>query len=117
MSQRGGKRPGAGRPKGAKDRATAAAGATLAELARAETRTALATLISVAKKSESDAARVSAANAILDRGYGRPPQAVQHSGPGGGPIDVRALNSLTEEELDQLEHLASKLAIAGGDQS
>jgi hypothetical protein len=116
MAQRGGKRPGAGRPKGAKDRATVAAGATIAELARAKTDLALAALISVAKSGESEAARVSAANAILDRGYGRPPQAVQHTGPDGGPIDIRALNSLTEEELDQLEHLAAKLAIAGGDQ-
>lgn len=88
----------------------------MAELARAETRTALSVLVKVAKNGESEAARVSAANAILDRGYGRPSQAVQHSGPGGGPIDVRALNSLTEEELDQLERLAAKLAIAGGDQ-
>lgn len=72
----GGKRPGAGRKPGSKDRATAEQGSTLAELARAHTSTALDVLVQVAKASESDAARVSAANAILDRGYGKP---VQHS--------------------------------------
>src|SRR5690606_41165791 len=33
-------------------------------------------------------ARVAAAEALLDRGWGRPPQATEISGPGGGPIIV-----------------------------
>lgn len=41
----------------------------------------------------------------------------EHTGRNGGPIDVRALNTLTDEELDQLERLAAKLAISGSDQS
>lgn len=71
---RGGKRAGAGRPLGAKSRATKEAKATLEELARSYTDRALNTLISVAEKSESDSARVAAATALLDRGYGRPHQ-------------------------------------------
>jgi hypothetical protein len=76
----GGKRLGAGRPKGSRDRATAAQGAALSELARQHTATALKTLVTIATTGQSEAARISAATAILDRGYGRPPQALQHSG-------------------------------------
>jgi len=80
MAQRGGKRPGAGRPKGAKDRATAEQGATIAELARGHSQTALQALVDIAMNGESEAARVSAANALLDRGFGKAPQAIEHSG-------------------------------------
>lgn len=87
-SGRGGRRPGAGRPKGAKDKSTREAGATIAELARSHAETAIAVLVQVARASESDAARVSAANAVLDRGYGKPPQAVEHAGKDGEPIKL-----------------------------
>lgn len=83
---RGGKRPGAGRPPGSKDRATVEAKATLEELARNLTPTALKTLEDVAKSSESDSARVSAAQAILDRGYGKPRQSVEHAGDPDNPV-------------------------------
>jgi hypothetical protein len=76
----GGNRPGAGRPKGSRDRATAAQGAALSELARQHTETALKALVTIATAGQNEAARISAATAILDRGYGRPPQAVQHAG-------------------------------------
>lgn len=83
MSEHGGKRPGAGRPKGARDVATREAGATIAELARTHADTALDVLVQIAQQSESDAARVSACNAILDRGYGKPSQALELSNPDG----------------------------------
>lgn len=79
MSQRGGKREGAGRPKGARDKLTREAGATLSEMARAHTDDALKTLAQIAVSGESEAARVSAANALLDRGYGKPSQSVDLS--------------------------------------
>lgn len=79
----GGKRPGAGRKPGSKDKATAEQSATLSELAREHTGTALQVLVQVAKASESDAARVSAANAILDRGYGKPAQHTELTGKDG----------------------------------
>lgn len=85
---RGGKRPGAGRPKGSRDTATVEQKATLEELARSHTPLAMQTLADVAQKSESDAARVSAAQAILDRGYGKPRQAVEHAGDPENPILV-----------------------------
>lgn len=83
MAQMGGKREGAGRPKGAKDRLTREAGATISELARKHTSIALETLVQIATSGESDAARVSAANALLDRGYGKAPQAIEHTSPDG----------------------------------
>lgn len=83
MAGHGGKRPGAGRKPGSKQRATVDQSGTLAELAQAHTTTALATLVRVASSSESDAAAVSAANAILDRGYGKPIQQTEHTGKDG----------------------------------
>jgi hypothetical protein len=89
MAQRGGKRPGAGRKKGSRDRAPRGKIMALTELAQSHADVAIAALVQIATSGESEAARVSAANAILDRGYGRPPQSVELGGPGGGPIVSR----------------------------
>ena len=87
---RGGSRIGAGRKKGSKathwstlgatDIATGEQRQTLTELARQHTELALGVLVKIAQKGESEKARVSAANALLDRGYGRPRQALEHHG-------------------------------------
>src|SRR5262245_9861086 len=51
--------------------------AEVKELARAHTAEAIQTLVSIMNNPKSvAAARVSAANALLDRGYGKPPQYV-----------------------------------------
>lgn len=91
-SGRGGRRPNAGRPKGRKSAYTLEIEAAAKEYAG----DALKTLAAVAKTSENDSARVAAANALLDRGYGKPRQAVEHSGEGGGPVEV----FVTHEVLD-----------------
>lgn len=88
---RGGKRPGAGRPKGVSHRATEAEKAGLEIKARKHTGTALDALVEVAQSGESEAARVSAATALLDRGYGRPRQQLEHSGADGGPLTVQVI--------------------------
>lgn len=119
MAQRGGKRPGAGRKRGSRDRATGKQIASISELARQHAVEAIETLVSVAKGGESEAAKVSAANAILDRGYGRPSQAIQHS----GTIQVvnitsQHLDKLTDDELTRLEAaypVLQKLGLVGGD--
>lgn len=49
-------------------------GRTLTDLAREHTAEAVETLVEVASSGESEAARVSAATALLDRGWGRPRQ-------------------------------------------
>ncbi|PSJ60759.1 hypothetical protein [Pseudaminobacter soli (ex Li et al. 2025)] len=112
---RGGHRPGAGRPSGARSRATAAHKATLSDLARAHTSTALQVLVNVAKDGESESARVAAANALLDRAYGKPRQSHEHSGPNGGPITSVDLTKLSGDELAQLESIFGPLAGSGDD--
>jgi hypothetical protein len=73
---RGGKRDGAGRPKGAVNKATA----DIREAAQEYSAQALQVLVKVATAGESEAARVAAANAILDRAHGKPRQAVDVDG-------------------------------------
>ncbi len=80
----GGARPGAGRPPGKVGQAKR----ELAEMAKEHAPAALQTLADIATNGESEAARVSAAVAVLDRAYGKPPQAVEHGGAGGGPVQV-----------------------------
>ena len=70
--KKGGERPGAGRPKGSKNKVTI----ELREAAQVYTQDALKTLHEVCIRGVSEAARVAAACAILDRAYGRPKQQV-----------------------------------------
>ena len=72
---RGGARPGAGRKKGKVGQAKR----ELAEMAKQHAEAALLTLVEVASGDCAASARVSAAIAILDRAYGKPPQALEHS--------------------------------------
>lgn len=72
---RGGKRAGAGRPNGAINKSTQAQKATLVDMAKAYAPEALEMLAEVMRYGTSDAARIAACVAILDRGYGRPRQA------------------------------------------
>lgn len=80
-SKRGGKRPGAGRPKGSRSKSTA----ELMLAAKKYTEEALETFASVMRNGESEAARVAAADKMLDRGHGKAPQ--PQTGEGGtGPV-------------------------------
>ena len=64
--------------------------AEVRELARAHTGEAVQTLVSIMTDPKSaPGARVSAANALLDRGYGKPPQHQHISGEGGPSYVVR----------------------------
>ena len=97
---RGGKREGAGRKQGAtapRVPVSAEVKRELREMAREHAGAAIETLVKICKMSDSDAARVSAANALLDRGYGKPLQQVEHGGIG----DVARMN---DQQLDA--HLA-----------
>jgi len=69
---RGGYREGAGRPLGSSNKCTTEQSQRLSELAKTYTEEALLTLVDVARNGRTDAARVSAANALLDRAYGKP---------------------------------------------
>ncbi len=74
---RGGFRPGAGRKRGKVGEAKR----ELGEMAKEHAERALLTLVEIATGDGTASARVSAATAILDRAYGKPPQALEHSAP------------------------------------
>ena len=104
----GGKRDGAGRKPGSLNRATIERERTLMEAAKGYTDEALATLAAIMRDTaQPGPARVSAANAILDRGYGKPRQAVEHTGADGGPIEVTHLD---DDALDRAEKALADLA-------
>ena len=78
--------------------------ADIRSLARAQTALAIRTLTGICgSKAAPAAARVAAANALLDRGWGKAPQA--HSGEEGNDIEIviRRLTASGEEPL-LLEH-------------
>ena len=62
------------------------------ELARQHTEEAINTLLAICKDGTSEAARVAAASAILDRAYGKPTQTVNTN-------VRRSIINLTDEEL------------------
>lgn len=74
--------PKRGRPKGSLNKVTL----DVKLAAQEYTDQALKALVKIMEKGESEAARVAAANSILDRGHGRPKQAVELGGENGGPI-------------------------------
>jgi len=99
---RGGKREGAGRKKGSKDRrlrsppiiiAAAQEKREVREAARQFTDDALKTLAAICNEGQSEAARISAACALLDRGYGKPTQQLETGSPG-------EFSRMTDEELE-----------------
>jgi hypothetical protein len=75
MTDRGGKRDGAGRPAGSPNRATVDQKMRLCELARQHAATAIDALAEIAESGQAESARIAAACAILDRGYGKPNEA------------------------------------------
>ena len=97
--KRGGARPGAGRKRGKVGKAKRA----LAEMAKEHAEAALRTLVEIATGDGAASARVSAATAILDRAYGRPPQALEHSGNGHVQIIVDTGINRSEDHVDPQE--------------
>jgi hypothetical protein len=73
-----------GRVKGVPNKATA----KLKALAQKHTAAALKTLASIMKGGDTDSARVAAAKELLDRGYGKPAQAIVGGDEDSHPIRV-----------------------------
>lgn len=93
----GGRRPGAGRKPGPVSKAKR----ELAEMARDHAEAALMTLVNIAQDGGAPhSARVSAASAVLDRGYGKPPQF--------STSDHAAFKRATELTDDELADIASR---------
>ena len=76
-----------GRKKGTPNKSTA----EIKALAQEYSTDALKTLSTIMLTSDSDTAKIAAAKELLDRGYGKPAQAMEHSGPDGGPVVVQRI--------------------------
>lgn len=106
---RGGAKPGerrGGRKVGSRNKATA----EIRDLAMKHAPAALLEAVRLSKSAKTEPARVAAINIVLDRAYGKPGQAVTHS----GAIGTFDLSKLTDDELATLEPILARLAIAGG---
>jgi len=83
--------------------------AEITALARAHTAEAINTLVEICQKGSSEAARVAAANALLDRGYGRPPQAIEHEVRQTTVARVPAVCATPEEWVEMYRPKASAI--------
>jgi hypothetical protein len=80
------------------------------ELARSHSPAAISTLAKIMRNERAPpAARLGAATALLDRGYGKPGQAVDLT------IKPWDLDRLTDEELEELERLMTIIELPGPD--
>ncbi len=98
-----------GRIAGTPNRATA----EVRGAAQQYTVEALEGLAQIARTSDSDAAKVAAWKAILDRGHGRPAQEVVLGGPEGGAIEVKEVSMI--EVARRIAFVLAQAAIATGD--
>ena len=101
IKSRGGKRPGAGRPLGAISKLTR----PLRELAALHSADCIAVLVELRDHAEAEQVRLAAANALLDRGHGRPRQ--ESEGDDEGPVTIIIQGSTPRPVLEvrpALEH-------------
>ena len=84
----------------------------LRELAREKTEEAIETLADVMANGESDAARVAAATALLDRGYGRPSQTLEVEGNVRDTRSVQIAQAIAEAH-PELAEVVFGAAVAG----
>lgn len=81
-------------------------GRTLSELCRTYTEDAIQALVDVCTGADVPAAaKVAASQALLDRGWGKPAQALEVTGAGGGPLEHR---DMSVAPLAVLEWLAAQ---------
>jgi hypothetical protein len=81
------------------------------DLARTYTEEAVRTLAAIMRNGRSPtAARVQAAHELLDRGWGRPVQALEHSGPEGSALLPADLTVLPDAQHAHLSALLEEIA-------
>jgi hypothetical protein len=93
---------GPGRPKGSLNKITL----EIKEIAQRYGERAIIGLASLAEGAESESARVAAWKELLDRGYGKSPQAITHSGDSQNPLAVKDVSDIDRAKL--LAFLVSK---------
>jgi hypothetical protein len=112
--KRGGARPGAGRPKGFREMSSHHARMMVSNYAKEHTKEAVDVLRAIMKGGRNESARVAAANSILDRGWGKPAQAVEVTASGSIALEVQhavTIEQLSAEERALLRQLLeSRLA-------
>jgi hypothetical protein len=77
-------RAGLGRPKGSTNINTR----QIKELAQQFGPQAIQTLAEIMQNGESEQAKIAAAKEILDRGFGKAKQVLEHTGEDGGPVQI-----------------------------
>jgi hypothetical protein len=102
---RGGRRPNSGRKSGSKNkrlrRMLAIDGVHLSELARQYSEEAIKALVKTVRTTKSEAARVSAATALLDRAYGKPSVQVDVSARGRVDLVYRSEAEFRQALIDR----------------
>jgi hypothetical protein len=110
-SNRGGPRPGSGRPPGAHNKATA----DIRALAQDHSPRAITELARIMLNSESDTARVAAIKEMLDRAYGKSVQAVQsldeHGNPAGAAPTMKVIVQLVGDAPAPREQASNRPAL------
>jgi hypothetical protein len=83
-------------------------------LAREHTSKAIARLVKIVEDDTAPhAAAVAAANSLLDRGWGKPPQALHHTGEDGGPVQVQHSVDAFMEKIRQLKARMEETELPG----
>jgi hypothetical protein len=97
---RGAPKPaGSGRKKGSRNKM----GADIRELAQAHTPAAIKTLVEVMTDNQAPhSARVMAANALLDRGHGKAPQAIVRPEAPPANVNLEIVRQRIQEKLDRI---------------
>ena len=116
MARQGGAREGAGRKPGK----VSALKREMSEMSREHAAEALQSLVDISVNGESESARVAASTAILDRAYGRPTQALQHTGADEKPLEpfsdlevARRIAFILASAMENVE--ANKESDSGGE--
>ena len=96
----GGKREGAGRPKGSRNKVTA----DIKAIAQSFGEEAIKGLVEISRDTEAPhAARVAAYREVLDRGYGKAKQGIEMTGEEGGPIETVTRVELVALSVDSTD--------------
>lgn len=97
----GGKREGAGRPKGQRNKLTA----DVKVIAQSYGEEAIDLLAEIMRDQKAPhAARVAATKEILDRGYGKAHQSLDHTSSDGSMTPAKAAREMSDEELMAIAH-------------
>ena len=104
FKRRGGPRPGAGRPPGAPNKLTR----PLKELAAQYTEDSIHTLVMLRDHAESEQVRLQAANALLNRGHGKPRQDIAFD-------DDRSIRVIVQRQTPPMTLLPGSVDGAGDD--